>query len=312
MPPYITRIAPSPTGDMHIGTARTAYFNYLAARATGGRFILRIDDTDVDRNRDECITVIDKTMKWLGLDYDDRFQQSARTEAYKATLYNLIDEGLCVILENGAVALKWHPDMPRKWHDEIAGDIAITDTNIEQIDGRTILMRGGDKLGQFTYQFCSVVDDWMKGINFIIRGVDHITNTAKQVAIWWALNKVEQEAMDSVPSGWRTEHTNIKPLPKFAHVGLIFKDKKKMSKRDGAASMLHYMEQGYSPDALLNFMFRMGWGPKVDDKSNSIITRDRAPDLFLNGGTMRGSNAGFDQQKLDWYNKQYKKMRDAA
>lgn len=291
---FITRIAPSPTGDMHLGTARTAYFNWLAARASGGRFILRIDDTDTERNKDECTRVILETMDWLGLDYDQLEYQSKRTELYQAELKLLMETTphRLEILDNGALALKWHDWMARKWEDALAGAIHITDTNIEQIDKRLILARGGDKLGQVTYQFATVVDDWHMGVNHIIRGVDHITNTAKQVAIWEAINSVGER--------------HGKVLPLFTHLGLITKDKKKLSKRDGAASMLKYKEAGVNPAALLNFMLRMGWGPKEDNKANSIIDKEKAVKMFLTEGRMRASPAGFDQAKLDWFIKVYK------
>ena len=290
---YTTRIAPSPTGNLHLGTARTAYFCWLAARASGGKFILRIDDTDAERHNEEAVNVIYQAMEWLGLDYDETFRQSQRKRIYVQIANELLDAHLAVALDNGAIALKWDANMPRVFHDEIAGDIPITDTNIEQIDRRLILLRGGDKQDQPTYQFTSIVDDFHYEVNYIIRGVDHITNTPKQIAIWWALSQW------SVP----------KPKEiKFAHVGLIFKDGKKMSKRDGAASLLTYKEQGYSRDALLNFMLRLGWGPRKDDKSNAIISKQQALGLFLTEGKMRNSNAGFDQAKLDWYKKVYSRV----
>lgn len=296
---YITRIAPSPTGDMHIGTARTAYFNWLAAKASGGVFILRIDDTDVERNKEEHVDVIYKTMDWLGLKPDITFRQSANTQLYKEFAEGLVAGKLATRLENGAIALKWNDAFPKMFHDEIAGDIAVTQTNIEQIDGRLILLRGGEKLGEPTYQFASVFDDWNSNVTYIIRGVDHLTNTPKQIAIWTALNLITTKSM-----GW--------PLPKFAHLGLIFKDKKKMSKRDGASSMLGYMEKNYDPDAVLNFMLRCGWGPAVDDATTSLIDRVAACRLFLTGGRMRNSQCNFDAAKLDSFDRKYKAMKKKA
>lgn len=292
MTPYVTRIAPSPTGDMHLGTARTAYFCWLAAKASGGRFILRIDDTDVARNRQECVDVILQTMDWLGLGYDEIAYQSHRTKAYVERAKMLVTAGFAVELDNGAIALKWHDWMPRVWKDEVAGEIPITDTNIEQIDGRLILLKGGENRGQPVYQFASIIDDIDFGVNFIIRGVDHITNTAKQLAILWAVD--------------RALGRDNKREIKFAHLGLIHKDKKKLSKRDGAASLLGYKEKGYDPEALLNFMLRLGWGPRVDDKSTAVLPRDRAMALFLDGGTMKSSPANFDQAKLDSFDRKYK------
>lgn len=289
---YITRIAPSPTGDMHLGTARTAYFNWLLARATGGEFILRIDDTDQERNKEEHVQVILDTMNWLNLTPDRQFRQSAQTSEYESAIAALKRRGKTITLENGAIALRWSDDMPRSWRDVIAGEIPITDTNISQIHERLILCRGGDKLGQFTYQFATTVDDYVSGVNFICRGTDHITNTAKQVALWHALSEVDP--------------LQSRVLPLFSHVGLIFKDKKKMSKRDGAASMLFYKENKYSPDALLNYMLRLGWSPRGgDDRKYNTIPRDLATKIFLTEGQMRNTNANFDTNKLEWYNRWY-------
>lgn len=287
---YITRIAPSPTGDMHLGTARTAYFNWLAARASDGKFILRIDDTDLERNNESCVDVIYEAMKWLGLAYDKAFRQSERKDNYEAVIWRLLKAKLAVTLENGAIALAWHNNMPTHWHDNIAGDVPITSTNIQQIDRKLVLVRGGDRLGQPTYQLSSVVDDYDYDINYIIRGKDHLTNTAKQVALWWAIGECS---------------TVRKPLPQFAHVGLIMKDKKKLSKRDGAASLLHYRQQGIRPDALLNFMLRLGWGPRNDNKENSIIPVEKAIKMFLTEGSMRNSDASMDLTKLEWFNRVY-------
>lgn len=287
---YVTRIAPSPTGTMHIGTARTALFSWMLARATGGKFILRMDDTDADRNIKEAEQPIFDGLEWLGLNHDEFHRQSERGHHYTAWAKQLMSTGHAFEADNGAVILKWDSSfMPRSWKDEVVGDVPITDTNIEQIDGRTVLLRGGDKLGQPTYQFASVVDDYLLGVNYICRGVDHVTNTAKQVAIWAAMNA--------------SIGTEYAPLPKFAHVGLIFANKKKMSKRDGAASLLDYRDQGYHPDALFNFLLRMGWGPTVDNKENSLLSRERALELFIDGGRMRSANANFDAAKLAWFNR---------
>jgi glutamyl-tRNA synthetase len=292
---YVTRIAPSPTGMMHIGTARTALFNWLVARATGGQFILRMDDTDHDRNMVEAEQPIFDGLEWLGLHWDAFYRQSERGYRYFLHAQKLLDAGFAEKADNGAIMLKWQDFMPRVWKDEIAGNIAISDKAVEEIDGRLCLLRGGDKIGQATYQFASIVDDFDMGVNFIIRGVDHIANTAKQLAIWEAIATVHTREL------WER--------PKFAHVGLIFKDKKKMSKRDGAASLLDYRDKGYDPDGIFNFLLRLGWGPKVDDKASTFMDRDRAMSLFLEGGSMKSSNANFDSAKLDFYDRSYKKMK---
>lgn len=283
---FNTRIAPSPTGDMHLGTARTAYFNWLAARATQGRFLLRIDDTDQNRNQESVVKVIYDTMEWLGLDYDATFRQSSRFDVHKNEAQRLVDLGLAKVVENGAVALKIPQNMPTVWIDEIVGDIKITGQDMAAIDGMIILKSDGSP----TYHFSSVLDDIHSDINLVIRGQDHVSNTPKHIAIYLTMQA----------AGVRLQ------LPKFAHVGLIHKDKKKMSKRDGAASMLFYRDNNYSPAALLNFMLRLGWSPSKDDATNTIISQKRAVGMFLNEGRMRASSANFDQAKLDFYNKKYK------
>ena len=284
---YHTRIAPSPTGFAHVGTMRTALFNWLAARATGGTFTLRIDDTDTERNNEAAVQPILDGLTWLGLGWDHMFRQSDRSDTYAMVAKRLLEAGHAFEADNGAIILRWHDYMPRSWTDEASGTIAITDTNVEQIDGRTVLLRGGDKQGQATYQFASVVDDWDKGINYIIRGVDHVSNTAKQFAIWSAINKTLGGA----------------DIPKACHVGLIFHNKKKMSKRDGAASVLQYRDDGFHPDALFNAMLRLGWGPSEDNKANAILSRERAIELFIDGGRMRSANSNFDPAKLAHFNK---------
>lgn len=291
MTKLITRIAPSPSGDMHLGTARTALFNYLAAKASGGRFILRIDDTNPDKNREDYVKIIYDTLEWLGLKYDSTFRQSERAEDYHSSAQMLLRHGFATTLENGAIALKVPQNMPNVWEDELAGKIKISGKHLELIDG-LILSRGGDKLGEATYQFSSVVDDRYCGVNHIIRGVDHIDNTPKQIAIWMCLDAIY---------GCSTT------IPKFTHVGLITKDGKKLSKRDKAASMLSYRDSGYSPGAINNFLLRMGWGPRVDNKDTSIIPMDRAIKMFMTEGRMRSAPSAFDQAKLDWYNRSYKR-----
>jgi glutamyl-tRNA synthetase len=279
---YTTRIAPSPTGDMHIGTARTAYFNWLAARATGGKFILRIDDTDASRNSQSSADDILKIMDWLGLDYDQLVYQSNRHDLYIDKAIDLIDKGLAKRMD-GAIFLD--PKVIRdSWDDSVAKTIKINDNDKDLV--KKLVLVKSDEVA--TYNFASVVDDIDLGINYVIRGNDHLANTIKQIAIYDAFG------ID---------------IPKYAHVGLIHKNKKKISKRDGAASMLTYRDLGFDPDALLNFMLRMGWGPKVDDRTTRVITKDRALDLFLDGGNLRAAPAGFDQAKLDFLGKKYRGIK---
>jgi len=318
---FKTRIAPSPTGLFHLGTSRTAYFNYLAAKASGGKFILRIDDTDIERNKDEYIDIIYDSLKWLDLCPDEVYSQSDRISLYRDQAFVLVAAGKAKELDNGAIALILSNNLPEYFTDTLAGNIPITETNKAQME-RIILLRGMPESNRRyaqnrreiktgisekhtdipqetkerifhspTYQFASVVDDYFMDINWIIRGADHITNTPKQIAIWQA-----------IADNMRIDESQI-PLPQFTHVGLIYKDKKKLSKRDNAASLLWYKEQGYSPETILNFILRMGWGSPLDD--NKPISKEQAIDMFLKG-SMRPSPAGYDEHKLNWYHRKSK------
>jgi len=291
---FNTRIAPSPTGDMHIGTARTAYFNWLAARATGGKFILRIDDTDLSRSDPKYSQVVLDTMNWLGLDYDSLVYQSQRFDLYYEKANQLIDEGKAkkdgsaIILFPGPFAMNGFDEESeypyRYWQDELAGRIRMSRDDEALITAGIVLIK---KDGSPTYHFASVVDDIDLGINYVIRGKDHTTNTSRHIMIYEALKKYDQ-------------------VPQYAHIGLIHKDGKKLSKRDGAASMLWYKDQGYHPDAILNFMARMGWGPTVDDKTTSLLPKEKMLDLFLSGGKMKNADANLDMKKLDSFDRKYK------
>lgn len=269
-----------PTGVPHIGTARTAYFNWLAARASGGKFLLRIDDTDRQRSEERYVDAILDMMQWLGLESDDLWFQSQRENQYASWIVRLASRGKAYA-EDDAYRLRLSEiNLPDSWRDELAGDIPITERDRSIIDGMVLMKSGAHP----TYHFASVVDDVLYDIDTIIRGADHISNTAKQVAIYTAM---------------------AYPLPRFYHVGLIHKDKKKLSKRDADSSVLTYREVGYDPDAVLNFMLRMGWGPTKEDKSTSLINREQALELFWAGGKMRSAPSGFDQDKLDSFHRKY-------
>lgn len=282
-----TRIAPSPTGDMHLGTARTAYFNWLAARATGGTFTLRIDDTDQSRHIESAVQDIHDILGWLNISPDRVIRQSQRYEVYNKVIDVLLNKGLAKLVENDAVRLHIQPDqIDSFWMDDIVGKISIKDDDIKSIN--SLILRRAD--GHPTYHFASVVDDSDLGINLIIRGTDHIKNTPKHLAIYTALYLAGFNA----------------PSPRFAHVGLIFNNGKKLSKRDGAASMLSYRTNEIDPDAVLNWMLRLGWGPSVDDRSTAVLTPEDAVRLFLDGGKMRASPAALDLAKLNSFDRKYK------
>lgn len=275
---YVTRIAPSPTGDFHIGTARTAYFNWLAARASGGRFLLRIDDTDLARNDERSVAVIRDCLDWLGLAPDEEFRQSERLDRYRSVAADLIERGLAVRDEGDAILMKGG-EAP-VWHDIVGGDQVPGEKTQELVRDQVLLKSDGMPV----YHFASVVDDIDLGVTLVIRGMDHATNTFRHAAIYATLGA---------------------KLPEFAHLGLITLEGKKLSKRDAAASLLAYRDEGIDPDAMLNFLLRMGWGPRQDDKTTRIIDRDRALDLFLDGGKMRASPAALDLAKLASFDRKY-------
>jgi glutamyl/glutaminyl-tRNA synthetase len=286
---YHTRFAPSPTGDFHLGSARTAYFNWLAARSSGGKFLLRIDDTDLARNSDAAVDMIYTAMDWLGLDYDGVYRQSDRLDLYRAAADNLVKNHLAKVADNGAVILNMSAGnmSGMGWVDTISGIQLFTPDVIKSLWDRDIVLMKGD--GMPTYHFASVVDDVDLGINWVIRGIDHFTNTFVHTMIGHAMGA---------------------PFPLYAHVGLIMKDKKKLSKRDAASSLLGYRDAGYDRDAVLNFILRMGWGPTVDDKTTAVLNRDDALRLFCKDGKMRAAPSNFDQMKLDSFDRKYKGRKE--
>lgn len=279
---YNTRIAPAPSGDMHLGNCRTAYFNWLAARATGGRFILRIDDTDQKRNRgDQVVQDILEVMDWLGLNFDELVHQSSRLETYRKFLDNL-PAGTVKELEGAVIYRPQDRHIPRTWNDTIIGDVSVSPDEVELIKKGLVLIKSD---GYPTYHWSCVVDDIDLNINYIIRGQDHVTGTARQISLYSGLGY---------------------SLPKFAHVGLVHYHGKPLSKRDGAASMLSYKRAGYHPEAVLNTLARLGWGPSVDDRSTRLLPKARMLELFLENGKMRSSAANLDLAKLEAYNRKYK------
>ena len=295
-----TRFAPSPTGFAHIGNFRTAYFNWLFSKNRGGDFLLRIDDTDLARNRTEAIDIIYQTMDWLRLDYTFLFNQSdsERQARYREVSSLFLEKGFAVREGEGeAIVIKpveellsLGVEVPHHWTDEISGKIRA---DLNQLNHLVIKTSSGS----FLYNFTSIVDDSDSKITDVIRGTDHQQNTPKQILIQnlYRLCCPEREIL----------------LPRFHHIGLIFKDGAKMSKRENAASLIYYKEHGYHPEAILNFLLRMGWGPKVDDKTAAMISQARAVHLFSEG-KMKGASSNFDQAKLDSYDRKYKALDKKA
>ena len=276
------RFAPSPTGYLHVGGARTALFNWLFARRHGGTFILRIEDTDAQRSSWDMVSGIVDGLRWLGLDWDEGpdvggahapYFQSQRLEKYRQHAAALVDAGRASY-EDGAVRFRVPADGQTTFHDLVHGEIAFDNEHIEDF----VILRSD---GQPTYHLSVVVDDIDMRITHVVRGDDHISNTPKQVLLYLAFGA---------------------QVPGFAHVPLILgPDKKRLSKRHGATSVIEYKRLGYLPEAMVNFLALLGWSPGGD---REVFSRDELIDLFTLDG-ISGGNAVFNLEKLDWFNQQH-------
>jgi glutamyl-tRNA synthetase len=325
-----TRIAPSPTGFLHLGTARTALYSWAYARHHGGEFVLRIEDTDVARSTDDAVAQILESMRWLGLDYDEGpVFQMQRLQRYHEVAEQLIAAGhayrcYCTPAELDAMREaqrargekthydgRWRPapgkvlppvpagvqpvvrfcnppDGVVRWDDLVKGPIAISNHEIDDL----IILRpasdnADDALGVPTYNFAVVVDDWDMRITHVFRGDEHINNTPWQINIFRALGA---------------------PLPLFGHCPIILGDDGlKLSKRRGAVSVTAYEEAGYLPEAMLNYLARLGWSHGDEE----IFTRDQMVQWF-DGSHLARSPAQWDPAKLAWVNSHYMKACDDA
>jgi glutamyl-tRNA synthetase len=318
------RFAPSPTGYLHVGGARTALFNWLFARRHGGTFLLRIEDTDTERSSTDMVTGILDGLRWLGLTWDEGpdvggphgpYFQSGRLDRYRAAAERLLAGGraypcycsperlrqereraeqrgeawrydrACLALDAARVRELEASGAPRAlrfkvpaggtaFDDDVHGRIEFEGANIEDF----VVLRSDDHP---TYHLSVVVDDVEMGITHIIRGDDHISNTPKHVLLFEALGA---------------------PVPRFAHVPLILgADKKRLSKRHGATSVMEYERQGYLPEAMVNFLALLGWAPGDD---REIMPAAELVESFSLDRISTG-NAVFDVEKLDWMNAQY-------
>ncbi|MBL0244138.1 MAG: glutamate--tRNA ligase [Rhodoferax sp.] len=315
-----TRIAPSPTGFLHLGTARTALYSWAYARHYGGDFVLRVEDTDVARSTQDSVDQILESMHWLGLEYDEGpIYQMQRLERYKQVLDQLIAEGkayycystpeeLDAVREakkaRGEKTLydgRWRPALGKTlppvpegvkpvvrfcnppdgdvtWNDLVKGPITISNREIDDL----IIARTD---GIPTYNFAVVVDDWDMTISHVFRGDEHINNTPWQINMFNALGA---------------------PLPQFGHCPVILGDDgQKLSKRRGAVSVTAYEEGGYLPEAMLNYLARLGWSHGDDE----LFTREQLVDWF-DGTHLNKSPAQWDPVKLLWVNAQYIKQAD--
>lgn len=311
----ITRFAPSPTGYLHIGGLRTSLYNYLWARKTNGEFRLRIEDTDLARNSEEAMKAIIDAFDWVGLNYDGEvFYQSQRTDIYKQYINKLLESGnayKCYMskeeldeLRANQEVLKQTPRYDGTWRPEEGKELPPVPQGIEPVirikaptDG-TIEFEDGVKghmsfdayqvddyviarsNGMPTYNFVVTIDDMLMGITDVIRGDDHLSNTPKQIVVYNALG--------------------VKP-PKFYHVPMINNPEgKKLSKRDGAMDVMEYKRLGYLPEALLNFLVRLGWS----NGDQEIFSMQEMLELF-DPSHINKSASSYNAQKLLWLNSEY-------
>jgi glutamyl-tRNA synthetase len=315
-----TRFAPSPTGYLHIGGARTALFSWAYARKSGGTFILRIEDTDLERSTRESEQAILDGMAWLNLDYDEGpFYQMQRMDRYKDVLQQLLDEGkayYCYTSSSELDAMReaqrargekprydgtWRPEQGKvlpsppegvkpvvrfknpahgaaAWDDMVKGKIVFENSELDDL----IIARAD---GTPTYNFCVVVDDLDMGITQVIRGDDHINNTPRQINILKALGV---------------------PIPQYAHVPMILgSDGERLSKRHGAVSVMQYAEDGYLPEALVNYLARLGWSHGDEE----IFSMQQFVEWF-DLRHISKSAAQFNPEKLRWLNQHYIKLAD--
>lgn len=295
----ITRFPPSPTGNLHVGSVRTAMFNYLYAKQNGGKMVFRIEDTDKERSKKEYEKDIIEGLDWLGIEFDKTkiIRQSERGEIYKKYLNKLIGEGKAYVskeenqkiegrpikitenLRAEVIRFK-NPNKVVKFTDIIRGEIEFDTTEL----GDFIIAKS---LDEPLYHLTVVVDDFEMGITHLIRGEDHISNTPRQILI--------QEAIGA-------------PRPEYAHLPLILApDRSKLSKRHGAVSVSEYKKMGYLPEALFNYLILLGWNPGTDQE---IFSLDELLEQFDLTKVQKGG-AIFSLEKLGWVNKEYiKKMDD--
>ena len=274
------RFAPSPTGFFHIGSARTALFNWLYAKHTGGTFILRIEDTDQERNRQEYLNILKDGMRWLGLDWDEGpdvggnygpYFQSERADIYKSYLEILRQKGRAYD-KDGAVFFKVSGEK-QVLHDAVYGDVE----RLEEKDFPIFRSNGTP-----VFHFVNVVDDICMEVTNVIRGQDHLTNTNKHIELFKAFEA---------------------PLPQFAHIPLILKSEGqgKMSKRDRGALIEEYQQKNFLPDAVRNYLCLLGWNPKNDKE---VMPIEEIISLFDFSGIIK-SNARFDERKMAHFNTEH-------
>ena len=276
------RIAPSPTGSLHIGNARTALFNWLYAKANGGTFVVRIDDTDIDRSTEEFQKDILENLRWLGLDWDEGvevggehgdYKQSSRFDRYREVANELLEKDLAY-KDDGAIRFKVPSDRKIEFKDFVRGDMSFETSDVEDF----VILRSDNTP---TYHLASTVDDIDYGITIIARGEDILSSTPKHILI--------MEALDAV-------------IPNFCHLPLLFgPDGKKLSKRHGDTSVEAFRQKGILNDAMFNYLCLLGWSPGDDIE---LFDSDFAISKFDLNKVLPNS-ATFDEKKLLWLNGQY-------
>jgi glutamyl-tRNA synthetase len=315
-----TRFAPSPTGYLHLGGARTALYSWAYARHFGGTFVLRIEDTDLERSTPEAVQAILQGMEWLGLSHDEGpFYQMQRMDRYREVVKGMLEAGtayLCYCSPDEVEAMRermraagekprydgtWRPEPGKTlpavpegvkpvvrfknpldgevtWNDVVKGQITIANKELDDL----VIARPD---GTPTYNFCVAVDDWDMKITHVLRGDDHVNNTPRQINILRALGA---------------------ELPQYGHLPMILgADGQKLSKRHGAVSVMEYPEQGYLPEAMLNYLARLGWSHGDDE----IFSMEQFTEWF-NLEHLTASAAQFNPEKLGWLNNHYIKQAD--
>ncbi|MEI6437246.1 MAG: glutamate--tRNA ligase [Candidatus Omnitrophota bacterium] len=277
-PAIKVRFAPSPTGYLHIGGARTALFNWMYAKAQGGKFVLRVEDTDLERSKPEYEKEIMDSMAWLGLSWDELYKQSERFDIYREHAEKLLAAGKA-FREGAAVILKVDKARDIKFDDLIRGLIVF---NTDEIKDQVLMKSDGSP----AYSFSCVVDDALMGITHVVRGEDHISNTPKQILMY--------EAM-----GFK--------VPKFGHLPLIMgTDGARLSKRFGAVAVSDYRKEGFIPEGLVNYLMLLGWSPG----NVEILPLKNACEKF-SIKKVNKTAAQFNIEKLKWVNAQYIKAMTA-
>ncbi len=268
------RMAPSPTGFLHIGGVRTFLFNWLFARGLGGECLLRIENTDTSREVAESVEQIQSSLRWLGIDWDGEVTfQLDRLERCGQEARRLVEEGKAYE-DEGAIRFRMPDEGTTGWDDAVKGRIEFPNEQLEDL----VLVRSD---GRPTYNFASPVEDWLDGITHVIRGDDHVSNTPKQIQILQALGS---------------------EIPTYAHVPSVFgEDGKKLSKRHGAISVDEFRQAGYIAPALMNFLALLGWAP---DGETTIMSREELIERF-SLERVGASPSTFDYAKLDWMNGVY-------